>query len=162
MHTEVFSVSRTLVATLLDAIEQGRPIAAVGTTTVRTLESLPYIGRHIASGEPLHVSQWEAYSAPSFAATEALRAILGYMDAHSMTTLTASTAIMIAPGFPWRVVGAIVTNFHQPQSTLLLLVSSFLDRHPHKADTPLWKRLYAEALARDYRFLSYGDAMLLR
>ncbi len=161
MHTEVFTVTRSLIEDLLATRKQGRPIGAVGTTTVRTLESLPFIGRHIRAGEPLHVTQWEAYSTPDFDTDEALRALLTRMDEEQADSLTASTAIMIAPGFRWRLVQEIVTNFHQPQSTLLLLVTSFLEQNRPEGAVPLWRTLYEEALDRDYRFLSYGDAMLL-
>lgn len=164
MHTEVFSIDRALLSELLEALESGRTVAAVGTTTVRTLESLPFIGRRLSRGLPLHVDQWEAYDGDSFSTAEALQAIIRHMDDTGTDRLTASTAIMIAPGFRWRVVRRIVTNFHQPQSTLLLLVASFLQRHedsPQPGMPPLWRRLYDEALACGYRFLSYGDAMLL-
>lgn len=163
MHTEVFSVSKILVSELIAALRAGRPLTAVGTTTVRTLESLPYIGRHLLRGEPLHVSQWEAYDGADFDTLEALQAIENKLNEAGEESLTASTAIMIAPGFKWRIVGSVVTNFHQPQSTLLLLVASYLQRHePVPQTPPLWRRLYREALDHGYRFLSYGDAMLLR
>ena len=159
MHTETFSVSRQLVEKLIAHKRAGLPLAAVGTTTVRTLESLPYIGAAIMRGKgdaELHVTQWEAYdqSNAGLDTIEALEAILRRMDENGEDHLNASTAIMIAPGFRWRMVDVMVTNFHQPQSTLLLLVSSFLDRQD-------WRRLYDAALANDYRFLSYGDACLL-
>lgn len=164
MHTETFSVSRTLVGALIDALSTGRPVTAVGTTSVRTVESLPYLGMHILHGDALHVSQWEAYDtaeAPDMRAQTigALQAIADYMDSRGEKSLTASTSIMIAPGFRWRIVDRMVTNFHQPQSTLLLLVSSFLgdDGTP---GAPRWREIYDEALAGDYRFLSYGDACL--
>ena len=160
MHTETFAVTRRLVAAIADALREGRPVMAVGTTSVRTLESLPYLGRHIAAGRAdMHVSQWEAYDEGDFDTAEALQAIIGYMDREQTDSLTASTAIMIAPGFRWRIVSRMVTNFHQPQSTLLLLVSSFLN--PGGADNPQWRRIYREALDSGYRFLSYGDACLL-
>lgn len=160
MHTEVFAVSRRLISDLLEALACGRAIVAVGTTTVRTLESLPLLGLHALRGEPLHVGQWEAYSAPEFSVREALEGLLSLIGPAPDDSLTASTAIMIAPGFRWRLVSGMVTNFHQPQSTLLLLVSSFLTRdgRPAPAD---WRTLYGEALTRGYRFLSYGDAMLI-
>lgn len=164
MHTETFSVSRTLVGALIDALSTGRPVTAVGTTSVRTVESLPYLGMHILHGDGLHVSQWEAYDTaevPDMRAQTigALQAIADYMDSRGEKSLTASTSIMIAPGFRWRIVDRMVTNFHQPQSTLLLLVSSFLgdDGTP---DAPRWRQIYDEALEGDYRFLSYGDACL--
>lgn len=177
MHTEVFEVEKDLVVTLRRALEECRDIMAVGTTTVRTLESLPILGLQLMRGdESLKVSQWEAYSllesesasqpqhhAPQAQATaastiEALRALEDYMERMGEQRLTASTAIMIAPGFPWRIVKGMVTNFHQPQSTLLLLVSSLLDGDNLR--NPLWRRVYQEALDNAYRFLSYGDACL--
>ncbi len=160
MHTETFCVTAALIEKLIAALESGSPIVAVGTTSVRTLESLPYIGRHIAIGSenPLHVSQWEAYQeGASFSTIESLQALLRYINEQG-ESLNASTAIMIAPGFSWRLVSTIVTNFHQPQSTLLLLVASFLSRNGRAEE---WKEIYREALERDYRFLSYGDSCLL-
>lgn len=157
MHTETFSVSVTLVKALIKCIKERREVVAVGTTSVRTLESLPYLGLHLMSGrENHHVTQWEAYDSPSFSTTEALEALADYMESRNISLLTASTSIMIAPGFRWRIVRGMVTNFHQPQSTLLLLVSSFLG--DSDSTLPLWRRIYNEALANDYRFLSYGDA----
>lgn len=165
MHTEVFTVSRELVAALVDALRTGRPVTAVGTTSVRTLESLPYLGMHIKEGaEDLNVTQWEAYEATaadsdaSGQTVDALESLMRYMDERQLNSVTASTSIMIAPGFRWRVVDRMVTNFHQPQSTLLLLVSSFLGNGADGA--PLWRKIYDEALANGYRFLSYGDACL--
>ena len=166
MHTETFTISRPLLARLIRVKEQRTPLAAVGTTSVRTLESLPVLGSAILAGDTsLHVGQWQAYSPQCMEAdtVASLRALLGYMESNSLHSLTASTAIMIAPGFRWRMTDIMVTNFHQPQSTLLLLVSSFLgdDGSTHGDETPHWRRLYDEALSLDYRFLSYGDACLL-
>lgn len=161
MHTESFSVSRNLLKTLIEQKRNGKPLAAVGTTSVRTLESLPYIGRAIMNGdETMHVNQWDAYEedAKEFDTIPALESILSWMDNHGEESLTASTAIMIAPGFKWRMVDVMVTNFHQPQSTLLLLVSSFIGENN---GTPAWRTLYKKAMDNDYRFLSYGDACLL-
>lgn len=172
MHTEVFSVSRRLVATLRDALASGREITAVGTTSVRTLESLPWLGLGLREGdESLTVGQWQAYGGSDAVADSpedfrnetlcALSAIIEYMDARSLSSLTASTSIMIAPGFRWRIVDRMVTNFHQPQSTLLLLVASFLGYDPEShVGSGRWRAIYAEALAEGYRFLSYGDACL--
>ena len=157
MHTETFSVSRELLRKVIAHKKAGKPLAAVGTTTVRTLESLPVIGMQLMEGnESLHVDQWEAYSEKAMAAdtVATLEAIDKWLEKNGEDHLSASTAIMIAPGFKWRMVDVMVTNFHQPQSTLLLLVSSFLDRQD-------WRKLYDAALANDYRFLSYGDACLL-
>lgn len=168
MHTEVFSVDRGLLESLVGALESRRPVTAVGTTSVRTLESLPYIGMHLMKGEKPEVTQWEAYE---FAAGDeeklrtqtllALRAIIGFLDERGIDSFTAATSIMIAPGFRWRIVDHMVTNFHQPKSTLLLLVASFLG-DDGMAKEGMWRRLYREALASDYRFLSYGDACLLQ
>ena len=168
MHTEVFNVERGLVTALIDALETGREITAVGTTSVRTLESLPYIGRHLAeeTENPLYVSQWEAYEETGGESVKEdtlrwLRAIVEYMDGNGLKSLTASTSIMIAPGFRWRIVEKMVTNFHQPQSTLLLLVSSFLDPGCESTE-PRWRSIYREAVNNNYRFLSYGDACLFK
>lgn len=161
MHTEVFEVELPLVCELREALQSGRQVMAVGTTTVRTLESLPILGIRLMAGDTsLKVGQWDAYdpSALSISTISALLALEEYMKSRGEERLTASTAIMIAPGFKWRIVSGLVTNFHQPQSTLLLLVSSLLDGEAPAGHT--WRQLYSEALAHDYRFLSYGDACL--
>lgn len=155
MHTETVCIDRPLLATLIDALECGRKITAVGTTTVRTLESLPHLGRRL---DTLHVGQWDAY-ADDFDTLESLRALAAYMDTNTLDHLTATTAIMIAPGYRWRVVDSVVTNFHQPQSTLLLLVASWLDAHGGAPGE--WHAHYDEAVRLGYRFLSYGDSMYL-
>ncbi|MDE6008892.1 MAG: S-adenosylmethionine:tRNA ribosyltransferase-isomerase, partial [Muribaculaceae bacterium] len=161
MHTETFHVSKSVVKDLLDKKRNGEPIAAVGTTTVRTLESLPVLGAMIAAGDKsLHVGQWTAYT-PAFQdmnVISALESLLSFMEDSSEEGIDASTAIMIAPGFRWKMVDVMITNFHQPQSTLLLLVSSFLG---NDEGSERWRRVYDEALGSDYRFLSYGDACLL-
>lgn len=163
MHTEVFSVDRSSLEKLIEAKKLGRPITAVGTTSVRTLESLPYLGADILAGkEDLHVDQWQPYQEGQRMSADGvaeLKAILDYMEGKGIDTLTASTSIMIAPGFQWRIVDVMVTNFHQPQSTLLLLVSSFLDRKGESSGEQ-WRNIYKEAFENDYRFLSYGDACL--
>lgn len=165
MHTEVFSVDRDSLIQIEDAKKHGRKITAVGTTSVRTLESLPYIGAQLRAGDmSLHVGQWMPYTeddreAPRDVVAD-LNHIIRYMDEKGVDSLTASTSIMIAPGFHWRIVDVMVTNFHQPQSTLLLLVSSFLDRNPAESKLQ-WRNIYEEALDHAYRFLSYGDACLL-
>ena len=155
MHAEPFTVTKELLEQLIDWKREKRPVTAVGTTSVRTLESLPYIGKALSKGEnnPFIVGQWEAYSEEDFDTIESLRVILNKMEENKVDSITASTSIMIAPGFKWRIVDSMVTNFHQPKSTLLLLVSSFLGGDE-------WKKIYEEALEKDYRFLSYGDACL--
>ncbi len=161
MHTEVFSISRPAVEALISAVETDTHISAVGTTTVRTLESLPWLGQHILDGDlSLHVSQWDPYtenqSVTKDLTLRRLRALLDLFAKQNTEVITASTSIMIAPGFQWSLVRGMVTNFHQPESTLLLLVSSFLGLL--RDGTPRWEAVYRHALASDYRFLSYGDA----
>ena len=168
MHTETFSLSLELLNRLIRHKEERKPLAAVGTTTVRTLESLPILGSKILRGDTsMHVSQWEAYDLSGKDSTiEMLKGLKNYMISHEMESLTASTAIMIAPGFKWRMTDVMVTNFHQPQSTLLLLVSSFLEKNrngeltENEDDKEMWRTIYEEALKENYRFLSYGDACL--
>ncbi len=156
MHTEYVSVQRKTLERLL---QHDCKAIAVGTTTVRTLESLYYIGVILhenpeASAEHLHVSQWEPYETqPTLSPQEAILEILSYLDRHQLNTLHASTQIIIAPGYEFKIVRMLITNFHQPKSTLLLLVSAFLHGD--------WRRIYDYALDRDFRFLSYGDSSLL-
>lgn len=156
MHTEYISVNRQTIEKL---IAHGGKAIAVGTTSVRTLESLYYIGVTIASHpdagqEELHVRQWQPYEThPTMTTVESLQQILDYMKRHKLEALHTSTQIIIAPGYTYHIVQKMVTNFHQPQSTLLLLVSAFV-----KGD---WRTIYDYALAHDFRFLSYGDSSLL-
>ena len=153
MHSEFIAVDKGLIAELAAT---DRKIIAVGTTSVRTLESLYHIGCLIASGQWTgEVPQWYPYSAghPGLSAKEALQAIVAHLDHEGLGTLIASTRIIIAPGYRYRIVNGIITNFHQPQSTLLLLVSAFVGGD--------WRPMYDYALANGYRFLSYGDASLL-
>ena len=156
MHTEYISVSKGSIEKLI--AHEGKALA-VGTTSVRTLESLYYIGVTLsqhpdAQEADLHVRQWQPYEThPTLSATEALKHILHYMERHRLDALHTSTQIIIAPGYEYKVVKRMITNFHQPQSTLLLLVSAFI-----KGD---WKRIYDYALSHDFRFLSYGDSSLL-
>lgn len=158
MHTEYISVSRSLLQQL---IEHGGQAIAVGTTSVRTLESLYHIGVSLlahpdGSDDALHVSQWQPYEsqpAVPVSSVDALQAVLDYLDRYGMEALHTSTQIIIAPGYDYHIVKAMVTNFHQPQSTLLLLVSAFVHGD--------WRKIYDYALAHDFRFLSYGDSSLL-
>ena len=164
MHSEPFTISKDLISKLIKWKQERRPVAAVGTTTVRTLESLPYIGLGIIKGKenPFHITQWEAYESSSeIDEIEALQSIYNRMVEEKKESITATTAIMIAPGFKWHIVDVMVTNFHQPQSTLLLLVSSFLESDSVNGERDNWKEMYEVALKEDYRFLSYGDACLL-
>ena len=158
MHTEYICVHRQTLEKLL---KHGASAIAVGTTSVRTLESLYYIGLKLHANPSLdeaelHVMQWEPYNVKKDAeisAAEALQCVLDFLDRNGLTTLHSSTQIIIAPGYEYKIVKMLVTNFHQPQSTLLLLVSAFL----HGDCT----KVYNYALAHDFRFLSYGDSSLL-
>ena len=169
MHTEHIAVRRQTIEKL---IAHGGEAIAVGTTSVRTLESLYYMGvkseqlkadgKESGDGEELHVEQWMPYEYAEscekgektmLSTIEALKALLGYLDRHGLDVLHSSTQIIIAPGYCYHIVKRMVTNFHQPQSTLLLLVSAFV-----KGD---WHKIYDYALAHDFRFLSYGDSSLL-
>lgn len=153
MHREFFSVDKTTLSQLID--HQGK-ITAVGTTSVRTLESLYWLGCKMISGqESSHLSQWECYDMdgqPSL--DQALGAIIKYLDTNNITAYKASTGIMICPGYKYRVVNSIITNFHQPESTLLLLVCAAIGTD--------WKTIYDYALSHDFRFLSYGDSCFLK
>lgn len=156
MHTEFISVTRSL---LVDLIQAEGNVIAVGTTSVRTLESLYYVGVTLihnpnATEEELKVKQWSPYQEDyTISTVDALQAIIDYLDRNGHDTYIGSTQIMIAPSFKFRIIRGMITNFHQPQSTLLLLVSAFVDGN--------WKAMYDHALAHDYRFLSYGDSSLL-
>jgi S-adenosylmethionine:tRNA ribosyltransferase-isomerase len=152
MHTEVIEVKRESIALLQ---QQLGAIVAVGTTSVRTIESLYYLGCRVALGRTeMVVEQWEPYTQEtSLSAHDALQALLDYLDKTGQDTLHASTRIIIVPGYRFKLVSALITNFHQPHSTLLLLLAAFVGDE--------WHRIYAYALANDYRFLSYGDSSLL-
>jgi S-adenosylmethionine:tRNA ribosyltransferase-isomerase len=158
MHTEYISVRRDTIRKLI--AHEGQAIA-VGTTSVRTLESLYYMGLKVMqnpdlTSEELHVAQWEPYeevNSEGVSALDSLKALLVWMEEHQLEVLHSSTQIIIAPGYDYKIVKMLVTNFHQPQSTLLLLVSAFV-----KGD---WHKIYDYALAHGFRFLSYGDSSLL-
>ena len=157
MHYEFISVPRDVI---LDIINAPGPIIAVGTTSVRTLESLYYIGQILddnpdADEEALTVTQWMPYTTPCQISTQqALQNIVDYLDRHHADAYMGSTQLMIAPGFEYRIVSGMVTNFHQPQSTLLLLVAAFVGNDQ-------WRGMYDYAMDHGFRFLSYGDAQLL-
>lgn len=156
MHTEHFFVDKKTLKSLL--AYQGK-IIPVGTTSVRTLESLYWLGVKLMSDGlkatvELSVGQWEAYDLPqSVTVEESLEMLLSYMRRDNKTFISASTSILIMPGYEFRMTSGIITNFHQPKSTLLLLISAFAGKR--------WKELYIFALENDFRFLSYGDSSLL-
>ena len=155
MHREPFSVTQPLVQELI----QGKTIVATGTTTLRTIESLYWMGVKILRSRKTHMelNQWEAYELndkyPGITTHESLQAVYDHMEGLPGKILNGYTSLMIVPGYRFRVADALLTNFHQPQSTLLLLVSAFIGDD--------WKKVYQHALENDYRFLSYGDSSLL-
>lgn len=161
MHSEWIAVKRESIERLL---AHGAHCIAVGTTSVRTLESLYYVGVMLsqnpnAQQDDLHVPQWLPYeyaaaTGSKLTATEALQLVIDYLDRNHLPVLHTATQIIIAPGYEYHIVRNIVTNFHQPQSTLLLLVSAFVGNR--------WHDIYDYALNHDFRFLSYGDSSLLQ
>ncbi|GAB3829686.1 hypothetical protein GCM10028895_44830 [Pontibacter rugosus] len=157
MHAEQLYITKPLLQRLIQ--QQDNPVIPVGTTSMRSLESLYWLGAKVLDqpGLPmqeLHVTQWQAYeSINQPVASEALTGLLAYMERQKTDYLHASTQIIIAPGYTFRVCKGLVTNFHQPESTLLLLVSALIGED--------WRKVYQHALANDYRFLSYGDSSLL-
>ena len=156
MHEEYIEIKLDLLKKLINA---GGAAVAVGTTSVRTLESLYYLGEIVHNNpdipqEQLHVTQWMPYESDHTLTTvEALEELVAYIERIGSDRLHSHTQIIIAPGYKYRIVKAIVTNFHQPKSTLLLLVSAFVGDD--------WKNIYNYALENDFRFLSYGDSSLL-
>ena len=155
MHSETIIVRKSLIQNLIKQI--GKPVVPVGTTSTRTLESLYWIGVMLKEQglelSPLHVEQWFPYEEHhQISSTEALQNIVDYLEKHDLTRLEASTALMIAPSYKMRVITGLITNFHQPKSTLLLLVSALIGER--------WKDCYRFALEHGFRFLSYGDSCL--
>lgn len=152
MHREPFVVTLDFLEKLLS--KTGK-LVAVGTTSVRTLESLYYVGvKCIETGVPADVDQWDPYSREySYTLDESLSALVDYLKKNNKKDIQLGTRIIIVPGYQFKVVDVLVTNFHQPQSTLLLLISAFV-----KGD---WHKIYDFALANDFRFLSYGDSSIL-
>ena len=158
MHSEYISVRKQTLEKLL---RHHASAIAVGTTSVRTLESLYYMGVKLEQNpnlteEQLHVNQWEPYQLSAeqeITPEKAIQNLLDYLKRNDLNTLHTSTQIIIAPGYQYKIVKMLVTNFHQPQSTLLLLVSAFVHGD--------WRKIYDYALAHEFRFLSYGDSSLL-
>lgn len=156
MHSEHLYVNRDFLQKLIT--HSGKKIA-VGTTSVRTLESLYWLGLQVSKSadidiENLKVSQWEAYQNidADLSLKEALEYLIDLLDKNQLDHLSASTQIIIAPGYPFKVIDGLITNFHQPQSTLLLLISAYLGND--------WRKIYSHAMENNYRFLSYGDSNL--
>lgn len=157
MHAEWIEISQSFIETLLKSLSGN--IITVGTTSLRTVESLYWIGRKVVSGEwsvvSRGISQWEVYDRKdnNITAKESLTALLDWMKANKHERIVTKTQILIAPGYQFRIINGLVTNFHQPQSTLLLLVAALIGED--------WKKVYDYALQNDFRFLSYGDGSLL-
>jgi S-adenosylmethionine:tRNA ribosyltransferase-isomerase len=157
MHAEPIIVQASLLRQLLaHRAAAAGPVIAVGTTSLRTLESLYWLGAALAHdpNAPLEVSQWQPYAdGPAVAPSAALQALLDYLERTGSAAVEASTRLLIAPGYRFQLVQGLITNFHQPESTLLLLVAALIG--------PAWRQVYDHALAHGYRFLSYGDSSLL-
>ena len=160
MHAEFIQVNKRVIERLLQAVDLSKPVIAVGTTSFRTIESLYWMGVKLvhSPGIPpneLSLLQWEAYQLPAgLSARDALTALLKWMQENDLSVLTARTQLLVVPGYTLRLVNILVTNFHQPQSTLLLLVAAVAG--------PGWKDIYDYALQHDFRFLSYGDGCLIK
>lgn len=155
MHSEQIVVSKSFIEELKLAVETQRNIVSVGTTSVRTIESLYWIGVKILGGNKnINLKQWDAYELPQdISVGVSLSALISYLNSEKMNDLRVATQLLIAPGYKFRFVNMLITNFHVPKSTLLLLVAAFIGDD--------WKKVYSHALANDYRFLSYGDSSLL-
>lgn len=171
MHAEVFEITTATLTILIDITKrkelnpaQYTPVIAVGTTTLRTLETLYWLGvklirnPNLQENKDLHLDQWDAYesnndtnndSKPSIAVKDALSKLLSWMQSHQMHSLVTSTQLMIVPGYSFKIVNGLVTNFHQPKSTLLLIIAAITGDK--------WKNIYQHAIDNQYRFLSYGD-----
>jgi S-adenosylmethionine:tRNA ribosyltransferase-isomerase len=156
MHQEKITVTTETIRQLIE--HSGKPVLAVGTTAARTLESLYWLGLQVSMGEfPDHlaVRQWAPYQnnhKPDIPTRQSLEALLKHLEVQNLHAYSGETQLMIAPGYQFKIISGMVTNFHMPQSTLLLLVAAMIG--------PTWKDVYRHALDGGYRFLSYGDACL--
>ena len=159
MHAEQLYITKAFIEQLALQLQEAKPVIPVGTTSMRSLESLYWLGVKLMQQptlkmQDLQIDQWFAYEVNEHPnAVEALRALLAFMTEHNTDHLHASTQIIIAPGYTFRICSGLVTNFHQPESTLLLLVSALIGEN--------WRKVYQHALENNYRFLSYGDSSLL-
>jgi S-adenosylmethionine:tRNA ribosyltransferase-isomerase len=156
MHKEQIRISRKSLDTLASACQNKQPILAVGTTSVRTLESIYWYGNNLSeNADPIFsVSQWEPYgSRKNRSLEESLLKIKALMDHHNQNWLQGETKLMIIPGYSFKVISGIITNFHQPQSTLLFLIAAWVGED--------WQKIYQYALEHKFRFLSFGDSSLL-
>ncbi|MFN6945735.1 MAG: S-adenosylmethionine:tRNA ribosyltransferase-isomerase [Cytophagaceae bacterium] len=157
MHSEQILVEKHFILKLINSLEKG--VVAVGTTSLRTLESLYWLGLKLHLGvadlsKEITIDQWDPYELDSSLSTkQALEALLAHLEEQNQNVLLTRTRLMIVPGYEWKIVKVLATNFHQPKSTLVMLVAAFVGED--------WKKIYAHALQNDYRFLSYGDGSLL-
>jgi S-adenosylmethionine:tRNA ribosyltransferase-isomerase len=163
MHAEYIDVSAAVIETILRHLNTD--IVAVGTTSLRTIESLYWLGVKLATGtadkDPvLHLDQWEIYEKPDpgISPTKALQTLLAWLKQNKKSNLVAKTQVIIVPGYNTRIVKGLITNFHQPGSTLLLLVAALTG---NAAGEERWKKIYDYALKNNFRFLSYGDGSLI-
>lgn len=156
MHAESFYIDRTVIERILESMNNNK-IIAVGTTSMRTIESLYWFGVQLIQGRnrgnEVYIGQWEPYENNTEDVNRALNAVLGYLKEKNLDYLFGKTGIIIVPGYEFKIFNGLITNFHQPQSTLLLLIAAFI------GDS--WKRVYDYALNNDFRFLSYGDSSVL-
>jgi S-adenosylmethionine:tRNA ribosyltransferase-isomerase len=159
MHAEQLYLTKPVLEQLLAQVKQGNPIIPVGTTSMRSLESIYWLGIKVLQQpdlpqQELHITQWFAYETTELPEPAvAIEGLLTYMASQKADHLHASTQIIIAPGYSFKICNGLVTNFHQPESTLLLLVSALIGDN--------WRKVYQYALDNNYRFLSYGDSSLL-
>jgi len=160
MHIEFITVEKETMIQLSQALREDRPVVPVGTTSARTIESLYWLGVKVQQDPDINtaelvVRQWDAYELARYGvgAMESLNFLLDWMERQGLTELTTTTQLLITPGYDWKIAKGLVTNFHQPESTLLLLIASLVGEE--------WKRIYTYALEHGFRFLSYGDGCLL-
>lgn len=157
MHEETLFVTLSTLQNIYNCILEKRMLVAVGTTSTRTLESLYWHGVKLIQQNAQNlvtISQWTPYETDTdIPAAESIKAIIDYLESHNETVLQGSTQIIIAPGYTFRIVNALITNFHQPENTLILLIAAFVGKD--------WKKIYDYALQNNYRFLSYGDSSIL-
>lgn len=156
MHQEFFSISKSTIIELKSSIENNKKILAVGTTSVRTLESLMIFAEKLINGFKgnIFISQWEVYEQTESDKLKLINTILEYLELKKLEAFSGETQLIILPGYKFRIVDSIITNFHQPKSTLILLVAAFMGQ-------ALWKKSYEFALNNNFRFLSYGDSSII-
>ena len=158
MHEETLFVELSTLKNILSCLQQQRKLIAVGTTSTRTLESLYWHGVKLIQAKALNVvdiKQWDAYelNAEGITPEQAIETIIKHLEIQQDQVLVGSTQIIIAPGYSFKLVDVLITNFHQPENTLILLIAAFVGDD--------WRKIYHHALTNNYRFLSYGDSSVL-